>query len=42
MLTSTAGLVEKVVFLGAPISINDENWKAARKVRGSVKLLHIF
>ncbi|XP_057435019.1 uncharacterized protein LOC130727787 isoform X2 [Lotus japonicus] len=27
-----AGLVEKVVFLGAPISINDENWKAARKM----------
>ncbi|XP_061350894.1 uncharacterized protein LOC133295968 [Gastrolobium bilobum] len=27
-----AGLVERVVFLGAPISIRDENWEAARKM----------
>lgn len=32
MLTSTAGLVERVVLLGAPISIKDENWEVARKV----------
>lgn len=29
-----AELVERVVLLGAPISINDENWEAARKVIG--------
>ncbi|KAL3720465.1 hypothetical protein ACJRO7_005304 [Eucalyptus globulus] len=28
----TAELVERVVLLGAPISIRDENWKAARKM----------
>ncbi|KAI9200824.1 hypothetical protein LWI28_013800 [Acer negundo] len=27
-----AGLVERVVLLGAPISINDENWEDARKM----------
>ncbi|XP_027356983.1 transmembrane and coiled-coil domain-containing protein 4-like [Abrus precatorius] len=27
-----AGLVERVVFLGAPIPIGDENWEAARKM----------
>ncbi|KAE9609424.1 putative alpha/Beta hydrolase [Lupinus albus] len=27
-----AGLVERVVILGAPIPIKDENWEAARKV----------
>lgn len=27
-----AELVERVVLLGAPISIKDENWEAARKV----------
>ncbi|XP_031269065.1 transmembrane and coiled-coil domain-containing protein 4-like [Pistacia vera] len=27
-----AGLVERVVFLGAPISIEDENWEDARKM----------
>ncbi|KAK7351736.1 hypothetical protein VNO77_11397 [Canavalia gladiata] len=27
-----AGLVERVVFLGAPIPIRDENWEAARKM----------
>ncbi|XP_015933925.1 uncharacterized protein LOC107460110 [Arachis duranensis] len=27
-----AGLVERVVILGAPISIKDENWEAARKM----------
>jgi len=27
-----AELVERVVLLGAPISIRDENWEAARKV----------
>lgn len=31
-LLPVAGLVERVVLLGAPISIKDENWKAARKV----------
>lgn len=29
---SAAGLVERVVLLGAPISIKDENWEVARKV----------
>ncbi|KAJ1421679.1 hypothetical protein SESBI_13634 [Sesbania bispinosa] len=29
-----AGLVERVVFLGAPISIGDENWEIARKMVG--------
>lgn len=29
---SAAGLVERVVLLGAPISIEDENWRDARKV----------
>ena len=28
----SAELVEKVVLLGAPISIKDQNWEAARKV----------
>lgn len=32
MLNSTAGLVERVVLLGAPISIEDEKWEVARKV----------
>lgn len=32
LVTSTAGLVERVVFLGAPIPIRDENWEVARKV----------
>jgi hypothetical protein len=27
-----AELVERVVLLGAPIAIKDENWEAARKV----------
>ncbi|KAK2660646.1 hypothetical protein Ddye_007179 [Dipteronia dyeriana] len=27
-----AGLVERVVLLGAPVSINDENWEDARKM----------
>ncbi|TKY75216.1 membrane protein F35D11.3 [Spatholobus suberectus] len=27
-----AGIVERVVFLGAPIPIRDENWEAARKM----------
>ncbi|KAG5030581.1 hypothetical protein AAZX31_06G025000 [Glycine max] len=27
-----AGIVERVVFLGAPISIGEENWEAARKM----------
>lgn len=31
---SAAGLVERVVLLGAPISIKDENWEVARKVVG--------
>jgi len=30
----TAELVEKVVLLGAPIPIKDENGEAARKVSG--------
>lgn len=30
--TSTAGLVERVVLLGAPVSIKDEKWEDARKV----------
>ena len=29
---SAAGLVERVVLLGAPISIKEENWEVARKV----------
>ncbi|KAK4361491.1 hypothetical protein RND71_020443 [Anisodus tanguticus] len=29
---NNAGLVERVVLLGAPIAIKDENWEAARKV----------
>lgn len=29
---SSAGLVERVVLLGAPIAIKDTNWEAARKV----------
>jgi hypothetical protein len=42
MLTSTAGLVERVVLLGAPISIGDENWEVARKVpRTCLNLLFI-
>ncbi|MED6194464.1 hypothetical protein PIB30_116736 [Stylosanthes scabra] len=32
LLNYTAGLVERVVILGAPISIKDENWHAARKI----------
>jgi len=31
---SAAGLVERVVILGAPISIQDESWEVARKVVG--------
>ena len=31
-----AGLVERVVLLGAPVSIKDENWEEARKVVGCV------
>jgi hypothetical protein len=43
MLTSTAGLVERVVLLGAPISIGDENWEVARKVpRTCLNLLFIY
>jgi len=30
MLSYVAGIVERVVFLGALISIRDENWEAAR------------
>ncbi|XP_057959978.1 uncharacterized protein LOC131152236 [Malania oleifera] len=29
---NNAGLVERVILLGAPISIKDENWEAVRKV----------
>ncbi|XP_059461143.1 uncharacterized protein LOC132190235 [Corylus avellana] len=29
---NNAGLVERVVLLGAPISIKDENWEVARKI----------
>ncbi|KAM7251892.1 hypothetical protein ACFE04_023775 [Oxalis oulophora] len=29
---SNAGIIERVVLLGAPIPIKDENWEAARKV----------
>ncbi|KAJ7957824.1 Transmembrane and coiled-coil domain-containing protein 4-like [Quillaja saponaria] len=31
-VTLVAGLVERVVLLGAPISIKDENWEDARKM----------
>jgi hypothetical protein len=31
-----AGLVERVVLLGAPVSIKDENWEDARKVVGCI------
>ena len=31
-----AGLVERVVLLGAPVSIKDENWDEARKVVGCI------
>lgn len=34
-----AELIERVVLLGAPISIKDENWEAARKVIGFIPLL---
>lgn len=40
MLTSTAGLVERVVLLGAPISIKDENWEVARKVPRTFLTIH--
>lgn len=36
---SAAGLVERVVLLGAPISIEEENWTDARKV---VELKNIY
>lgn len=43
MLTSTAGLVERVVLLGAPISIGDQNWKLARKVpKTSLYFFYLF
>ncbi|KAG5534597.1 hypothetical protein RHGRI_022647 [Rhododendron griersonianum] len=32
----SAGLVERVVLLGAPISIKDESWEAARKLPNAV------
>ena len=28
----SAGLIERVVLLGSPIAIQDENWETARKV----------
>ncbi|KAK6939410.1 hypothetical protein RJ641_028941 [Dillenia turbinata] len=31
MVIATAGLMERVVLLGAPISDGDENWESARK-----------
>jgi len=34
VLSYAAGIVERVVLLGAPISIADENWATARKVPG--------
>ena len=34
-----ADIVERVVLLGAPIAIKDENWEAARKV---INLLEFF
>lgn len=41
-LLLAAELVERVVLLGAPISIKDENWEAARKVyMGNIVLLLI-
>lgn len=36
----TAELVERVVLLGAPISINNENWEAARKVIRNLLFQH--
>lgn len=33
-LMFAAGIVERVVLLGAPISIKDQNWEAVRKVIG--------
>jgi hypothetical protein len=35
---SAAGIVERVVLLGTPISIKDENWEVARKVRSGCLL----
>lgn len=32
MLSYAAGIVERVVLLGSPISISDESWEKARKV----------
>jgi len=34
VLSYAAGIVEKVVLLGAPISISDESWEKARQVPG--------
>lgn len=39
LLNLAAGLVERVVLLGAPIPIKDESWEAARKVVGVLFLL---
>lgn len=38
----TAELVERVVLLGAPVSINNENWEAARKVVPNHYFVDIF
>jgi len=35
VLSYAAGIVERVVLLGAPISMSDENWEAVRKVHGT-------
>jgi|APAra0007618407_1042631.scaffolds.fasta_scaffold38380_1 hypothetical protein len=41
-MSLVAELVERVVLLGAPISINSENWRDVRKVINSliVQTLH--
>lgn len=39
LLNLAAGLVERVVLLGAPIPFKDESWEAARKVVGILFLL---
>lgn len=39
LLNWAAGIVERVVLLGAPIGIKDESWEAARKVVGVMLLL---
>lgn len=39
LLNLAAGLVERVVLLGAPIPIKVESWEAARKVVGVLFLL---